>query len=98
MARPSATPKRALCEIESEKYDSLFQITKQPSDPAIKETPIEAIIARYIKSSIIYSINSKVNDNPCIGHRDTKSGQLTRIHVFLQFESDAAQSHHLEIQ
>ena len=98
VARPSATPKRALCEIESEKYDSRFQITKHPSEPAINETPTEAMIARYIKSSINYRIKSKINDSRCRVHKDTKNDPLTQIHACLQFESDAFQSHHLGIQ
>ena len=90
VTRPSATPKRAECEIESEKYESRFQITKHPSEPAIIETPIEATIALYIKSSINY--NTKIfNDNPYKVHRDIKSGQSNQIHVFLQFQSDVSQ-------
>ena len=98
VARPSATPKRALCEIESEKYDSRFQITKHPSEPAINETPTAAMIARYIKSSINYRNKNEVNDSRYKVHKGTKNDPLTQTHACLQFEPDAFQSHHLGIQ
>ena len=51
--------------IESEKYESLFQITKHTSETAIIDTPIDAMIALYIKSSMLYKakiIGSRCTD------------------------------------
>ena len=53
VAKPNATPKRALCEIESEKYERRFHITKHPREPAITDTPREADNALTIKSSCL---------------------------------------------